>query len=182
MLSRYQSSKSNSAHGSRKHWNHSCVHVCWLSLCAYVCVCTVFWMCVLTVNACLCVFLNVEFDIHEHFSLFLSKVQQILDHPKLQAPKIEPWSHSFHRSGPPSSSTPTPHTVSITWTYRLRFDTKHVYALSMIRSVALAAYAHEHGAAPWDLVVSELLLWQRVWVVKVKAVCRVFKSTSTNLY
>lgn len=119
MLSRYQSSKSNSAHGSRKHWNHSCVHVCWLSLCAYVCVCTVFWICVLTVNACLCVFLNVEFDIHEHFSLFLSKVQQILDHPKLQAPKIEPWSHSFHRSGPPSSSTPTPHTVSITWTLQI---------------------------------------------------------------
>ena len=54
-----------------------------------------------------------------NISLWFSKAQWALDHPKLRAPKIEPWSHPFHRSGPPSSSTPAPHTVSITWTLRI---------------------------------------------------------------
>lgn len=106
--------KSNSAHGSRElHRDHSCV--CWQVV--FVCVC-VHTDSVLTVTACLCTFLFVEMNTCEHSSPVL-QINVALDHPQLQDPKIEPWSHPSHRSGTLSNSTPQSHTVSITWTLRI---------------------------------------------------------------
>lgn len=59
---------------------------------------------------------SIHVNIHLRFPL---KVQSASDLPKLRAPEVEPWRHPFHRSGPPSSRTPTPHAVSITRTLRI---------------------------------------------------------------
>lgn len=91
-----------------------CVFATRVYVCVRVKYVSVWWQ-FLIVCACSC----VSRVIHVNIPLRFSKAQWALDQPKLRAPKIEPWSHPFHRSGPPSSSTPTPHTVSITWTLRI---------------------------------------------------------------
>lgn len=105
----------------------------------HLCVCIVY-VCVLTVTRCLCMFPCAEIDSFRTFLSWFSKARWALDHPKLRAPKIEPWFHPLHRSGPPSSSTPAPHTVSIT--RALRITLWHKTRVCSLHDWARSIYEH----------------------------------------
>lgn len=133
-------------------------------LTGFICVC-IAYVCVLTVTRCLCMFLCVEIDSFRTLLSWFSKARWALDHPKLRAPKIEPWFHPLHRSGPPSSSTPTPHTVSITWA--LRITLWHKTRVCSLHDWARSIYSILFMNIPYSAALGDLGVFRSVCVVKV---------------
>lgn len=129
--------------------------LCVCLLTEFICVCVQYMpACWQWLHVCVC-----SCMLYMNIPLWLSKARRALDRPQLRAPKIEPWSHPFHRSGPPSSSTPTPHTVSITWTQRITLWHKtRVCPLYDWVCSSIRCSAWKHG----DLGGSEMSLWQEL--------------------
>lgn len=114
------------------------IPVCWQLLVIYVCFCMMKL-------------------IHRSIPPWFCKALTALDYPKCKAPKIEPWSHAFHRSGPPSSTTycinyMDPTDYSVTQNTCLPF--------LWLGAQNPLCTTHGHGAALWSLGSSEGLLWQ----------------------